>query len=53
MLENASKKTFFSIPLHTCSTHGDAHVDDYMPLSVVPNVTNVPPHALDIVDTTV
>jgi hypothetical protein len=23
-----------------------------MPLSVVPNVTNVPPHALDIIDTT-
>jgi hypothetical protein len=36
---------------HTLSTPGDAHVDDYIHLPVVPNVTNV--HAFDIAPTVV
>jgi hypothetical protein len=36
---------------HTSSTSGDAHIDDYIPLHVVPNVTNV--HASDISHTAI
>jgi hypothetical protein len=42
---NAGKhlqKDILLFPTHTSSTHGDAHIDDYMSLPVVPNVTNVP-----------
>jgi hypothetical protein len=35
------QKDILLFPIHTSSTHGDAHIDDYMPLPVVPNVTNV------------
>jgi hypothetical protein len=52
MLVNASKKIFFFFPLQNASTHGDAHVDDYMPLPIVPNVTIVPLHVSNIIDTT-
>jgi hypothetical protein len=51
---NAGKqlqKGILLFPLHTSSTHGDAHVDDYMPLLVVPNVTNVHQPASKVFDT--
>jgi hypothetical protein len=41
---NAGKrlqKDILLFPTHTSSTSGDAHIDDYMLLPVVPNVTNV------------
>jgi hypothetical protein len=41
---NAGKrlqKYVLLFPPHTSSTHGDAHIGDYMLLPVVPNVTNV------------
>jgi hypothetical protein len=42
---NAGKhlqKDILLFPTHTSSIHGDAHIDDYMWVHVVPNVTNVP-----------
>jgi hypothetical protein len=35
------QKDILLFPTHTSSTYGDAHIDDYMSLPVVPNVTNV------------
>jgi hypothetical protein len=46
---NAGKrlqKDILLFPTQTSSTSGDAHIDDYMSLPVVPNVTNA--HASDI-----
>jgi hypothetical protein len=43
---NASKrlqKDILLFPPHTSSTYEDAHIDDYMSLPVVPNVTNFHP----------
>jgi histone deacetylase 1/2 len=51
---NAGKrlqKDILLFPTHTSSTFGDAHIDDYMSLPVVPNVTNV--HDLDISHTAI
>jgi hypothetical protein len=39
------------LPADTSSTNGDAHIDDYMPLHVVSNVTNVPQQAPQVLDT--
>jgi histone deacetylase 1/2 len=35
------QKDILLFPTHTSSTHGDAHIHDYMSLPMVPNVTNV------------
>jgi hypothetical protein len=40
------QKDILLFPTHTSSTSGDAHIDNYMPLPVIPNVTNV--HDSDI-----
>jgi hypothetical protein len=51
---NAGKrlqKDILLFPTHTSSTHGDAHIDDYILLPVVTNVTNV--HASDMSHTTI
>jgi histone deacetylase 1/2 len=45
------QKDILLFPTHTLSTSGDAHIDDYMPLPVIPNVTNV--HDSDISHTTI
>jgi hypothetical protein len=45
------QKDILLFPTHTSSTSRDAHLDDYMPLPVIPNVTNV--HDLDISHTAI
>jgi histone deacetylase 1/2 len=45
------QKDILLFPTHTSSTSGDAHIDDYMPLPVVPTVTNV--HDSDISHTAI
>jgi hypothetical protein len=45
------QKDILLFPTHTSSTSGDAHIDDYMSLPVIPNVTNV--NASDISHTAI
>jgi histone deacetylase 1/2 len=45
------QKDILLFPTHTSSISRDAHIDDYMPLPVVPNVTNV--HDSDISHTAI